>query len=154
MQSCWMLCTLVIAIGTFPYTLCTVAIPWSVDQDTITLQNLAFINLVSIFRCSSPPSNLVYGRRVSPSVFTFSLSSHRHFYMFSVYLSLYSFLINKPITLANCSFINLVYVFRYYGSSRHLVYASLVDPWTLPFSLTSHRHSNISLLLSSRFIDS
>ena len=25
---------------------------------------------------------------------------------------------HSPITLANCSFINLVYVFRYYGSSR------------------------------------
>ena len=39
--------------------------------------------------------NLVYGRHVTPSAFTFSLSSHRHFYMFSVYLSLYSFTINK-----------------------------------------------------------
>ena len=29
---------------------------------------------------------------------------------------------HSPIT--NCSFINLVYVFRYYGSSHHIVYAS------------------------------
>ena len=28
-----MLCTLVIAIGTFPYALRAVAIPWSLDQD-------------------------------------------------------------------------------------------------------------------------
>ncbi len=28
-----MLCTLVIAIGTFPYALRTVATPWSLDQD-------------------------------------------------------------------------------------------------------------------------
>ena len=40
----------------------------------ITLANLACINLVSIFRCSSPPCNLVYGRRVAPSAFAFSLS--------------------------------------------------------------------------------
>ncbi len=32
-MQCWMLCTLVIAIGTFPYVLCTVTIPWSLDQD-------------------------------------------------------------------------------------------------------------------------
>ena len=31
-----------------------------------------------------PRTNLVYGRRVSPSAFAFSLSSHLHFYMFSV----------------------------------------------------------------------
>ena len=49
-----------------------------------TRKPLSSINLVSILRCSSPPHNLVYGRRVAPSVFAFSLSSHRHFYMFSV----------------------------------------------------------------------
>jgi hypothetical protein len=38
------------------------------------------INLVSIFRCSSPPSNPVYARRVDPSALVFSLSSHRHSY--------------------------------------------------------------------------
>jgi hypothetical protein len=37
-----------------------------------------------IFRCSSPPHNLVYGSRVAPSTLAFSLSSHRHFYMSSV----------------------------------------------------------------------
>jgi hypothetical protein len=34
-QSCWMLCTLVIAMGTFPYALRAVAIPWSLDQDRL-----------------------------------------------------------------------------------------------------------------------
>ncbi len=61
---------------------------------------------------------------------------------------------HSPITLTNCSFINIVYVFRYYGSSRHLVYSRRVDPSSLAFSLASHRHSNISLLFTSRFIDS
>jgi hypothetical protein len=32
-QFCWILCTLVIAIGTFPYTLHAVTTPWSLDQD-------------------------------------------------------------------------------------------------------------------------
>jgi hypothetical protein len=36
------------------------------------------INLVSIFRCSSPPHNPVYTSRVDPSALGFSLSSHRH----------------------------------------------------------------------------
>ena len=35
---------------------------------------------------------------------------------------------HSPITLANCSFINLVYVFRCYSSPRHPVYARRVDP--------------------------
>ena len=43
-----------------------------------TLTNLSFINLVSIFRGSSPSSNPVYARRVDPSVLAFSLSSHRY----------------------------------------------------------------------------
>ncbi len=43
----------------------------------ITLTNLSFLNLVSIFRCSSPPLNIVHTRRVDFSVLVFSLSSHR-----------------------------------------------------------------------------
>jgi hypothetical protein len=38
---------------------------------------LSSINLVSIFRGSSPPHNPVYTSRVDPSVLTTSLSSHR-----------------------------------------------------------------------------
>jgi len=34
--------------------------------------NLSSTNLVSIFRCSSPPSNPVYVRRVDPSALSFS----------------------------------------------------------------------------------
>ena len=41
------------------------------------------------FRCSSPPINIVYGRRVSPSTLAFSLSSHRHFvFVFCLALTL------------------------------------------------------------------
>lgn len=61
---------------------------------------------------------------------------------------------HSPFTLGNYSFINLVYVVRYYGSSHHLEYDRPVDPSVLAFSLSSHRHSNISLFFSSRFIDS
>ena len=32
-----MLCTLVIAIGTFPYALRAVATPWSLDQDNVDI---------------------------------------------------------------------------------------------------------------------
>ncbi len=45
------------------------------------LGNLSTINLVSIFRCSSSPHNPVYVRRVDPSPFAFSLSSHRYSYI-------------------------------------------------------------------------
>ena len=41
--------------------------------------NLLSLNLVSIFRCSSPPHNPVYVSRVDPSVLGFSLSLHRHY---------------------------------------------------------------------------
>jgi hypothetical protein len=42
----------------------------------ITLANLSFVNLVFIFRCSSPSCNPVYARHVDPSALAFSLSSH------------------------------------------------------------------------------
>ena len=45
------------------------------------------INLVSIFRCSSFPSNPVYVRRVDLSVLSFSLSSHRHSYISLLFIS-------------------------------------------------------------------
>ena len=47
-----------------------------ITHSPITLANLSSINLVSIFRCSSPPDNPVYLRRVDPSALSFSLSSH------------------------------------------------------------------------------
>ncbi len=40
---------------------------------TVKLQNLSSVNLVSIFRCSSPPRNPVYPRRVDPSVIPWHL---------------------------------------------------------------------------------
>ncbi len=70
----------------------TPSFPWSssffillkINTRTVNISNLSSINLVSIFRCSSPPHNLVYGRRVDPSALAFSLSSHRHSYTSSV----------------------------------------------------------------------
>ena len=56
--------------------------------------NLSSINLVSIFRCSSSPCNLVYVRRVDFLVLVFSLSSHRHSYIGLLFTSLYRFIIN------------------------------------------------------------
>jgi hypothetical protein len=60
---------------------------------------------------------------------------------------------NSPITLANLSFINLVSIFRCSSSPCHPVYVRRVDPSVLPYSLSSHRHSHISLLFIFRFID-
>ncbi len=53
----------------------------TITHSPITLANLSFINLVSIFRCSSPPRNTVNVRRVDLSTLAFSLSSHRHSYI-------------------------------------------------------------------------
>jgi hypothetical protein len=54
---------------------------FKVTHSSITLANLSSINLVSMFRCSSPPCNPVYVRRVDPLTLVFSLSSHRHSYI-------------------------------------------------------------------------
>jgi hypothetical protein len=48
---------------------------------SLSTENLSFSNLVSIFRCSSSPSNPVYVRHVESSPSGFSLSSHRHSYI-------------------------------------------------------------------------
>jgi hypothetical protein len=48
---------------------------------TVWHTDLSSITLVSIFRCSSPPRNPVYVRRVNPSALAFRLSSHRHSYI-------------------------------------------------------------------------
>jgi len=48
---------------------------------------LSSINLVFIFRCSSSPSNPVYGRCVDSSTLVFSLSSHRHSYIGLIFRS-------------------------------------------------------------------
>ncbi len=59
-------------------------------------------SLVSIFRCSSPPPNPVYTRRVDPSALTLSLSSHPAtliYYNVFYYLSLYLFIINRNLRL-------------------------------------------------------
>jgi hypothetical protein len=45
---------------------------------SITLVNVSSINLVFIFRCSCPPHNTTYVRRVDLSALAFNLSLHRH----------------------------------------------------------------------------
>jgi hypothetical protein len=50
-------------------------------------------------------------------------------------------------------YINLVFVFRSSSSPRNPVYVRRVDPSGLDFRLSSHRHSCISFLFSSRFLD-
>ncbi len=68
--------------------------PWLLSP--ITLVNFSSVNLVFIFRCSSPPQNTVYPSCVDLSTLTFSLSSHRHLYNKSfLYLSIYRFITNK-----------------------------------------------------------
>ncbi len=58
-------------------------------------------DLVSILRCSSPPSKPVYEscnlHGVGPSSLSFSLSSHRHLLMHrsSIYISFYRLIINN-----------------------------------------------------------
>ncbi len=60
----------------------------------------------------------------------------------------------SPITLANISFINLVLIFRCSSSPNNPMYVRRVDFSDLVFSLSSHRHSYIGLVFSSRFLDS
>jgi hypothetical protein len=57
---------------------------------------------------------------------------------------------HSPITLANLSSIDLVSLFRCCSPPRNTLYARRLS--ALAFSLSSHRHSHISLLLRSRFI--
>jgi hypothetical protein len=59
----------------------------TITHSPITLANLSSINLVSIFRCSSPPRKPVYVSRVDPSALVFSLSSHRQSYIGLLYSS-------------------------------------------------------------------
>ncbi len=49
---------------------CSVYIRVTTSHSPITLVNIWSINLVSILRCSSPPCNVVYMRRVDPSSLT------------------------------------------------------------------------------------
>jgi hypothetical protein len=64
----------------------------------LALSKISSINLVSIFRCSSSPSNPVYARRVDSSALGFSISSHRHSYkglVFNRRISVHRFIINN-----------------------------------------------------------
>jgi hypothetical protein len=58
---------------------------------------------------------------------------------------------HSPIALENLSLINLS-IFRYSSPPRNTVYSRRVDLSALAFSLSSHQHSYVSLLYSSRFI--
>ncbi len=65
----------------------------------ITLGNISSINLVSIFRCSSSPSNPVYVRRVDFSDLVFSLSSYRLSYRSCSQVSFSWFILNTFLRL-------------------------------------------------------
>jgi len=56
----------------------------------------------------------------------------------------------SPITLANISSIKLVSIFRCFSPPTNPVYVRCVDPSSSVSSLSSHRHSYIGLLCSSR----
>jgi hypothetical protein len=60
---------------------------------------------------------------------------------------------HSPITLGNISSINVVSIGRCSSSTINPVYETRVDSSALVFSLSSHRHSYIGLVFSSRFID-
>ncbi len=53
-----------------------------------TLKPLSPLNLVSIFRCPSPPHNLVYARRVDPSVLSFSVTHYTDTFRLALALSI------------------------------------------------------------------
>jgi hypothetical protein len=61
--------------------------------------------------------------------------------------------IGNILNSANLSSINLVSIFRCSSHPHNPVYVKCGDPSDLSFSLSSHRHSYISLLFNSHFID-
>ncbi len=84
-------------------------------ESPIALANLSFINyinLVSIFRCSSPPHNTVYVSRVDLSDLAFSLSSHRHSYVSLLFNSL--FIVSYQTTLI--SYMGVLFSSRFIDS--------------------------------------
>jgi hypothetical protein len=119
----------------------------------ITLKfHSASINLVSIFRCSSSPSNPVYSRCVDSSALGFSLSTHRHSYIGLVFSS--RVIHNKQqIFFAQFVLKNKKTFSISNEDPSNLVYARHVDSLSLGFSLSSHRQSCIGLVCNSRFID-
>ena len=59
---------------------------------------------------------------------------------------------HSPLTLWNLSPFNIVSIFRYPRTPCNPVYASLLDPSALAFSLSLHRHPYICIPCSFRFI--
>jgi len=57
------------------------------SHSPITLANLSSINLVSIFRCSSPPCNPVYTRCVDPSTLPLVFHHTGHSYISLIFIS-------------------------------------------------------------------
>jgi hypothetical protein len=116
---------------------------------------ITLANLVSIFRCSSPPRNPLCSRRVDPSVFVFSLSSHRHSFSSQIKSKVGNILTkvgtlritlniddtpitsksHSPIVLYNLSSVNLVSIFTCSSTPHNPVYERRVDPSSLVFSL-------------------
>jgi hypothetical protein len=64
----------------------------TISHSPITLANLSSINLVSIFRCPSPPRNPVYERRVDLRFQSFITPTL--IFKSYIYLSLYRFIMN------------------------------------------------------------
>jgi hypothetical protein len=114
---------------------------------------LPFFPKVTQLRGTQPPklvlsfSISVYARRVDPSGLSFSLSSHRHSYISHLFALAYRFINNFTFQKRKNSTIKELRL-------TLSVYARRVDSSALVFSLSSHRHSFIGLVFSSRFIDS
>ena len=127
-------------------------------------------HVLLLFLC---PHNPVYARRLDPSVLAFSLSLYRHpiicilynsrftsytkqtrdvHYKHTVFSSYLKSKVVNILTKTSALFITLNIDDTPVVSRSH--YVRRVDPSSLGFSLTSHRHSSISLLFSSlyRFI--
>ena len=118
------------------------------------------MNLVSIFRCSSPPHNPVYTRRVDPSGLVFSLSSHRYSYIHVFYLALTLSIHNKPVkTIQSSIWLSFYHLIINNLDTRpetyciyplNPVYVRCLDPSVLSFSLSLYRHPSMCILFTFR----
>jgi hypothetical protein len=79
---------------------------------------------------------------------TITHSPMSHPNLSSIKLSLSRYIINR-----NFSSINLVFIFRCSSSPRNPVYVKCVGPTDLDFSFSSYRHSHVSFLFTSLFLD-
>ena len=89
------------------------------------------LNIVSIFRCTRPPSNPVFVRRLHPSVLVFSLSLHRHLFVCILFNSRFIYcnkhtLVYRCFKIINNSRVTLpetnLFHYRHTVFSSHLKY--------------------------------